>query len=124
VQEAAGHIRSLLAAYNENEDLINAGVYVRGSNDEIDRALTKMPQINQLLRQRIEERSSLRETHSLLCEVAEVPVPEPVAEESAPEEAREYEPASTAESGYEPAQEELSPEELSPEEPPEEEDEA
>jgi flagellum-specific ATP synthase len=80
VQDAAGHIRTLLAAYNENEDLINAGVYVRGSNEEIDRALDKMPEINKLLRQRIEERSSLEETHAQLCEVADVPVPEPEEE--------------------------------------------
>ena len=76
VQEAAGHIRNLMAAYNENEDLINAGVYVRGSNDDIDRALDKMPAINKLLRQQVEERSSLVETHNSLCEVAEVPIPE------------------------------------------------
>lgn len=88
VQEAAGHIRSLLAAYNENEDLINAGVYVRGSNDEIDRALDKMPEINKLLRQLIEERSTLEETHSQLCEVADVPFPEPEQEEPTEEPSR------------------------------------
>lgn len=85
VQEAAGHIRTLLAAYNENEDLINAGVYVRGSNDDIDRALDKMPEINNLLRQRIEERSTLKETHTQLCEVADVPLPEPREAEPAEE---------------------------------------
>ncbi|MFP4330363.1 MAG: FliI/YscN family ATPase, partial [Spirochaetaceae bacterium] len=95
VQEAAGQIRTLLAAYQENEDLINAGVYVRGSSEEIDRALDKMPEINRLLRQRVEERSTLEETHRQLCELAGVPIP-PGEEDPGEEDLQTAEPAAGA----------------------------
>ncbi len=48
-------LRSWLAAYRENEDLINLGAYARGSNPDVDQAIEKMAEINTLLRQRIED---------------------------------------------------------------------
>lgn len=69
-RNAAGTIRRLMAAYREAEDLINAGVYARGSNPEIDLAIDKRPEINRLLQQDIEERSTLDQTRARLSELA------------------------------------------------------
>ena len=46
-------LRRLLAAYKENEELIQLGAYASGSNRDVDEALTKMDQINDFLRQNI-----------------------------------------------------------------------
>lgn len=48
-------LRNMLASYKEAEDLINIGAYVSGSNLEIDRAIELYPQINNYLRQLVDE---------------------------------------------------------------------
>lgn len=73
-QAAAGYLRRLLAVYRESEDLINVGAYAQGSNEEIDEAIAKMPQINSFLRQAIEERAELAETRMRLRDLADVPL--------------------------------------------------
>ena len=47
-----------MAAYNETEDLINIGAYTRGSNPQIDRALSFVEPVGDFLRQRAEEGDS------------------------------------------------------------------
>ncbi len=61
---AAGKVRRLLAVYAEAEDLINVGAYAAGSNADIDEAIAKMPEINNFLRQEIEEKADLDATHA------------------------------------------------------------
>jgi flagellum-specific ATP synthase len=51
----AGHLKELLATYRKAEDLINIGAYVAGSNPKIDRAIEKIEQINQFLKQDMQE---------------------------------------------------------------------
>ncbi len=58
-RRAAGFIRRLMAVYQEAEDLINAGVYTRGTNPEVDTAIEMRPRINALLQQEIEEKAPL-----------------------------------------------------------------
>ena len=48
---AAGKLREVLARYNEAEDLINIGAYVKGSNPKIDYSLSKIDQVNNFLKQ-------------------------------------------------------------------------
>jgi flagellum-specific ATP synthase len=55
-------IKTLLAAYRENEDVINLGAYAKGSNPDVDEAIAKMPAINKFLRQRIEESTRLKDS--------------------------------------------------------------
>lgn len=43
--------RELLAVYRESEDLINIGAYVKGSNQKIDLAISKIEELNNFLRQ-------------------------------------------------------------------------
>ena len=69
----AGLIRELLAAYNQAEDLINIGAYVRGSNQRIDQAIFAIDRINAFLRQGIEEGATFADTkaamHSIIRSV-------------------------------------------------------
>lgn len=51
----AGRLKELLATYRKAEDLINIGAYVTGSNPKIDRAIAKIDQINNYLRQGVQE---------------------------------------------------------------------
>jgi flagellum-specific ATP synthase len=53
--EAARELRGLLAAYEDNRDLVSIGAYVRGTDALVDRALDLLPDINAFLRQRAEE---------------------------------------------------------------------
>ena len=48
-------IKDLLATYKEAEDLINIGAYTPGSNEKIDQAIAKIDNINQYLRQGIQD---------------------------------------------------------------------
>jgi flagellum-specific ATP synthase len=73
LQDAAGHIRRLLAVYREAEDLINVGAYAAGSNRDIDEALEKLPAINAFLRQSITEKSTLEEMREQLLAILSGP---------------------------------------------------
>ncbi len=71
------HLKRLLSAYNDAEDLILLGAYVNGSNPDIDMALAKRELIQQFLCQGIYEKSSWGETLLGLSQVfPELPVPE------------------------------------------------
>ncbi|HEY8391175.1 MAG TPA: flagellar protein export ATPase FliI [Capillibacterium sp.] len=65
-QKAAAILRQLLAIYKANEDLINIGAYVTGSNPRVDLAIRMYPAIQKFLRQGIQERFSLEQTVDLL----------------------------------------------------------
>lgn len=45
------HLRDLMAAYHETEDLINVGAYAKGSNPKVDKALYIMDDLLDLLKQ-------------------------------------------------------------------------
>ncbi|MCR5481973.1 MAG: flagellar protein export ATPase FliI [Clostridia bacterium] len=53
---AAGLIRNLMSVHEANYDLVNIGAYKSGSNPELDRALEKMPKINEFLTQKTTEK--------------------------------------------------------------------
>jgi len=52
---AARDLRGLLAAYEDNRDLVSIGAYVRGTDPSIDRVLDLLPDINAFLRQQADE---------------------------------------------------------------------
>jgi flagellum-specific ATP synthase len=68
-KRAAALIRRNMAIYAEAEDLINVGAYVRGSNDDIDRAIELMGPINGFLTQAIEEKAELAESFARVAEI-------------------------------------------------------
>ena len=56
-KDAAGKIRSLLASYAKNEDLINIGAYQRGADPLVDKAISIMDQIDRYLIQSGEDKT-------------------------------------------------------------------
>jgi len=69
VLQAGQDIISHLATYKRVEDMINIGAYVRGSNQDIDRALELIGPINEFLRQPVEEKQTLEESFQKLLEL-------------------------------------------------------
>lgn len=65
-QKWAGQIKDMLAAYNQTEDLINIGAYVRGSNPRVDQAIASIDRINTFLRQDIDDKSSFQESLGIM----------------------------------------------------------
>lgn len=61
-KKVAGLARDLLATYKNNEDLINIGAYVKGSNKKVDQAIAYNEMLNNYLKQGINESSSLEES--------------------------------------------------------------
>jgi len=64
----------ILATYNEAEDLINIGAYVKGSNPQIDHALSKIGQLRLFLKQDMLEKTLYEETIARLNEIIEQPL--------------------------------------------------
>ena len=61
-REAAGTLRNLLAVFSKNEDLINIGAYVSGSDPTCDKAISMMNDINAFLRQSTKDKISYNDT--------------------------------------------------------------
>ena len=57
--QKAVEVKSIVAAYQEAEDLVSIGAYARGSNPQIDRALEFIEPINDYLRQGLDEGSPM-----------------------------------------------------------------
>ena len=70
-QRVAGHLRELLAKYQEVELLIKIGEYKQGSDAKADEAVRKVGQINDILKQGLHEFSSFEETLERMRRVAE-----------------------------------------------------
>lgn len=62
----AGMLREVLANYEEAQDLINIGAYVKGSNEDIDNAVDKIGPVHALLKQRTDEDIPFEETVDIL----------------------------------------------------------
>jgi flagellum-specific ATP synthase len=75
-QNAVAVIKRMLAVYGAAEDLINVGAYVQGSNPEIDRAISKIDEINSFLQQGIQQRSTMAETLMKAGKIADVTIPD------------------------------------------------
>ena len=66
----ASHLRDLLAAYKESEDLITVGAYARGSNPKVDKAIAIYDDLINLLRQQVEESFTLEELFDRMLDIA------------------------------------------------------
>jgi len=62
-------VRELLAAYRDHEDLISIGAYRRGSQRTVDLAIDMLEPIQQFLRQRVDERSSVEDARTALVQL-------------------------------------------------------
>lgn len=63
----ASRLRDLLATYENSEDLINIGAYVKGSNPNIDKAIECHDSILGFLKQGIDESTSFEEVKDMLA---------------------------------------------------------
>ena len=68
---AAAKARQVLSTYEEAEDLINIGAYVRGSNPKIDFAIQHIEKLNRHLSQGMYEEVSFRQGVASLQNVFE-----------------------------------------------------
>ncbi|MFP5386522.1 MAG: FliI/YscN family ATPase [Bacteriovoracia bacterium] len=66
----ASHLRDLLAAYKESEDLITVGAYARGSNPKVDKAIVIYDDLINLLRQQVEEAFTIEELFDRMLDIA------------------------------------------------------
>ncbi len=65
----ADKLKDLMAAYHENEDLIQIGAYAMGSNERIDRAIRIHEPVMGFLRQNRNEQAAFEQTLSALHEI-------------------------------------------------------
>ena len=66
----SGHLRDLMAAYKQSEDLITVGAYARGSNPKVDKAISVIDDITALLRQQVEESADIGQLFDQMLEIA------------------------------------------------------
>ena len=66
----ASHLRDLLSAYKEAEDLISVGAYARGSNPKVDKAIVIYDDLINLLRQQVEESFTIDDLFDRMLEIA------------------------------------------------------
>jgi len=63
---AASKLKTVLATYQEAEDLINIGAYKKGTNPSIDYAISKIDAVNQFLRQETHDKFTFEESLEML----------------------------------------------------------
>ena len=68
-KKQAGKLKTVLATYNEAEDLINIGAYKQGSNPSIDYAISKIEAVNEFLCQDVEEKFDFDTSVELLTQL-------------------------------------------------------
>ena len=69
-KKAAAKIRNLLAVYRKNEDLINIGAYVKGTNPSVDLAISMIDEINAFLTQSTNDKFEYEKTVEELINLA------------------------------------------------------
>lgn len=68
-KQMASKLKTVLATYNEAEDLINIGAYKSGSNPSIDYAITKIDAVNRFLCQEVDEKVDFETSVKMLTEL-------------------------------------------------------
>ena len=70
-KQYVGRLKNVMATYDEAEDLINIGAYKKGSNENIDYAVSKINAVNEFLMQGTDEKYDYEEVLRLLKEIFE-----------------------------------------------------
>jgi flagellum-specific ATP synthase len=74
-QKAMGIVRRLMATYEESEDMISIGAYVKGTNAGIDEAIAKHDAIESFLMQGVAEKAPIADTIKRLGDIAGLSIP-------------------------------------------------
>jgi len=69
------YVRKVMAVYEENEDMITIGAYVKGSSAEVDEAIAKRPSVQDFLLQDVDDRAPVVDTLSRLGGIAGIDIP-------------------------------------------------
>ena len=71
-QVVSGYLKNLMATYKENEELLHAGAYVRGSNKTLDKAIYVYSDMMSFLKQEqgISTPLSREEVYATMVEIA------------------------------------------------------
>lgn len=68
-KQAANRFKSVLATYNEAEDLINIGAYSKGSNADIDESIEKIKAIRGFVMQQTDEKIAFEDEINMLQQI-------------------------------------------------------
>jgi len=103
-QKVMGYVRKVMAVYEENEDMITIGAYVKGTNPAVDESIAKHEAVQDFLIQTVEDRAPIKDTLRRLSSLAGIEVPAQeisayAAEDKAPEAAPPGTEARPAEAG-------------------------
>ncbi len=82
-QKAVDKVSRLIAIYEQNKDMILAGVYAKGSSAEVDEAIEKHSAIDALLTQDKTEHCDFENSLKILSVVSGIEIPEEEYEETA-----------------------------------------
>lgn len=74
--KAVTKVSRLIAIYEDNRDMIMAGVYQKGANAEVDAAIDKHDEIEKFLCQEEDEHCTIEDTLQKLSALAEIEIPE------------------------------------------------
>lgn len=75
-RKAVGQLRTWMSVYEENETMITAGIYQKGSSPSVDIAIDKHEQIEDFLKQEEYEPCPIEETLQKLSELTGIEIPE------------------------------------------------
>lgn len=74
-RKVMGYARKVMAVYEENEDMITIGAYVKGSSAEVDEAIGRREAVASFLVQEVEDKAPIGETLTRLGAIAGVEIP-------------------------------------------------
>ena len=67
--KAAGKFREVLSTYESKRDLISLGAYEYGTNEQVDYAIDLIEDLEKLLKQDLEDHTSLQETIDMILDI-------------------------------------------------------
>ncbi len=79
---AVSKVARLVSVYEENREMILAGVYQTGASEEVDEAISKHQEIEDFLKQEEEEHCNIEDTLKKLSVVSGIEIPEDEFDES------------------------------------------
>ncbi|MBD3344696.1 MAG: flagellar protein export ATPase FliI [Chitinivibrionales bacterium] len=68
-RQLVGYVKDYLAAYKENEDLIQIGAYAEGSSERVDKAIKLFRPVDEFLRQDRKEKCSFKQSLAILKQI-------------------------------------------------------
>ncbi|OGU36252.1 MAG: hypothetical protein A2068_07040 [Ignavibacteria bacterium GWB2_35_6b] len=70
----AMEFNEILQTYSEAEDLVNIGAYVKGSNPQVDHALSNIGALRNFLKQDMKEKATLKDSINKLKTIINMPL--------------------------------------------------